>query len=113
MGYGCRKRSLSELHQFANSEGLSVQRNAWLSLVRNRLSAVIKLARPSLSLDGFFHVHSCILAGMLSGGILISSSDSLDNQFVSFRSTSRRFVTQSGVGSVNEERNGSDKRIFN
>ena len=56
------------------------------SLHRNRLPVFISLARLSVSL---IHLHRCILAGMLAGGILISVSDSLDDHLGPFRFTFR------------------------
>ena len=51
------------------------------SLVTDRLLVFISLARLSVSL---IHLHRCILAGILSGDIFISSSDSLDDHLRSF-----------------------------
>ena len=59
------------------------------SLVVDLLPFFISLARLSVGLNSFIHLHSCILAGMLSGGILLSSFDSFDDHLGPFRSTFR------------------------
>ena len=89
------------------------------SLVADRLPLFISLARLSVSLIGFVHLHFSILSSVLSDGILISSSDSLEDHLASFRSTfwvgarRRKFLyfTQSLEGSsLNQSLVQSTKR---
>ena len=59
------------------------------SLVQNRLPVIISLARLSVSINVLIHLRRCILAGMLSSGILARLSHSLDDHLGSFPSTFR------------------------
>lgn len=83
------------------------------SLIADCLPVFIDLARLSVRLDACVHLYCCILAGMLLGDILISSSDSLGNQLACLGSTSRAFSTHAIVVPNDKWRNGYDKRIFN
>lgn len=96
-------------HFFQSSSWLSLM-NAYSFftfarlLIADCLPVFIGLARITVGLHSFIHLHSCILAGILFGGLLISASDSLDDRLGCSRSAFRIDRWRREIDSMTEDR---------